>query len=354
MMRHQRWAVNHTPGGNGGRNDTTSSARVVASGGGRGQNRGMIISASRRTDIPAFYSDWLRERLRRGFCLVPNPFNPRQVARVSLRPADVDALVLWSKNPRPLLDHLEELVAPGYPCYFQFTLNDYPRWLEPGVPALAERLETFRRLARHLGPERVVWRYDPLVFTSVTTHAYHRQAFRRLVDALAGHSRRVVVSIVDFYRKTERRLGQLAGQGIGVERRPRDNPLTWELLEEMRVLAAGRDLEMFSCADDLSRAGIPAGACIDAELLGRLGRQVSARKDPGQRPTCRCAVSRDIGMTDTCRHGCRYCYATRDPALAARRHSQHRPRAPVLWQASPAGWPAAASDARLGDEPGGW
>lgn len=299
----------------------------------------MIVSASRRTDLPAFYADWFFERLRRGFCQVANPYNPRQVSRVSLRPGDVAAFVFWSKNPEPMLDRLDLLEAGGHVYYFLYTLNDYPPLLEPGVPPVAERLITFERLADRLGPARVVWRYDPIVLGGPCTADAHRRCFERLVGRLAGASERVIVSALDFYRKTERRLAALENERSRFVRDPwRDGTLR-SLLADLAAMAAARGLQMQACAQpqDLRPLGIAPARCIDPELLARLGRPVPQRKDRGQRPACGCAPSRDIGAPDTCLHGCRYCYATRSPELARRRHAAHRPNAPLLWP--PAGAP---------------
>ena len=139
----------------------------------------MIVSVSRRTDIPAFYSDWFIGRVRDGFCLVPNPFNKKQIARISLRPEDVDCFVFWSKNPRPLTRRLDELDRRGFRYYFLVTLNDYPPELEPALPDLGDRLAAFRDLADTLGPDRVVWRYDPIILSNRTDGAYHRRVFER-------------------------------------------------------------------------------------------------------------------------------------------------------------------------------
>ena len=134
-----------------------------------------VISASRRTDIPAFYGEWLLGRLRAGFVEVRNPYNPKQVKRVSLRAQDVDCLVLWTKNPDPLAGRLDELEKLCPRFYFQYTLNDYPRELEPSLASAAERIKTFTALAARLGPERVVWRYDPVIVSSHTDAGYHRR-----------------------------------------------------------------------------------------------------------------------------------------------------------------------------------
>lgn len=294
----------------------------------------MIISASRRTDIPAFYSRWFMNRIREEYCLVPNPFNAKQVSNVSLHPEDVDALVFWSKNPEPLAEHLGELDALGFVYYFLFTLNDYPESIETGLPTLSHRLSVFKQLSERLGPERVVWRYDPIVISSETTHDYHRRQFELLSGELTGHTQRVIVSLVDYYRRTDRRLSRLEESGITFDRDADTRPETHELLRYMSDTARSRGMRIQSCAEpdaSLAGAGIPQGGCIDVDIIRRLGGRVASQKDPGQREDCLCIVSKDIGVNDTCLHGCRYCYATRDNALARNRHSEHDPESPVLW-----------------------
>jgi len=293
----------------------------------------MIVSASRRTDIPAFYARWFMNRVREGFCLVSNPYNPSQVSRVSLRPEDVDVLVFWSKNPAPLLPHLRDLEWDGFRFYFQFTLNAYPRELEPGVPPLRERLHTFKRLSDALGPERVVWRYDPVILSNRTDPAFHRSRFQSLCRELAPFTRRVMTSLVTFYAKTGRRLKRLEPRGYRFDTAPEESPEADRLLAEMAQAAGEQGIEIQSCAAtrDYSGLGIPPGRCIDGEILERVwGIRRPWFKDPHQRRTCGCAASKDIGMTDSCLHDCPYCYATRDGSLARERHRAHDPSSAAL------------------------
>lgn len=292
----------------------------------------MIISASRRTDIPAFYSDWLMRRLRSGTCTVANPFNPRQVSRVSLRVEDVDALVFWTRDPRPLMPHLSELDRRGYRYYFLFTLLAYPREFEPATPSTETALEAFHDLADLLGPERVVWRYDPMVLSNVTDAAYHERAFARLAESLKGVTRRCVVSLMDPYRKVRRRMGALAGDGVVW--REWDVDTLAPLARRMAACAAGHGIELVSCAErhDLQPYGIPPGKCVDDALMAHvLGVRVAPAKDRAQRKACRCVKSRDIGAYETCTFGCRYCYAVTDMGRARANRAAHDPTAESLW-----------------------
>jgi len=293
----------------------------------------LIVSASRRTEIPAFYSAWLMNRIRAGYCLVPKPFNAKQISRVSLENEDVDAFVFWSKNPQPMFGLLDELTDRGFIYYFQYTLNDYPRALEPKVPALDRRLETFHELARRIGPARVVWRYDPIIITPSTGYDFHAATFEKHAGRLRGATRRVVISVVDAYRKTDRRMTALAEGGFSMDSDAATSPEMLQLFSHISRVAAAEDISSFSCAEehDFTCAGVRPGSCIDCDLITALGGRVSARKDTGQRPACRCVTSRDIGINDTCLHGCPYCYSTRNDELARKRHSQHDPSSPVLF-----------------------
>lgn len=282
----------------------------------------MIVSASRRTDIPCHYAPWLMERLRAGYALTRNPMNHAQVRRVSMKPEDVDAFVFWTKDPLALMAHLDELDRNGYAYYFQFTLTPYGRGIEPGLRDKAEIERTFAALSRRIGRERVLWRYDPIVLGGELTAQYHREQFSRLCEALGPHTERVTVSFVDLYAK----LRTDAVRAIS--------------MEEMEELAAfigekARAHGLLACAccerADFSRHGIGRAACVDAALVRRIsGREVSARPDQGQRAGCGCAQSMDIGAYDTCPNGCVYCYANRSAAAVAKNRARHSPASPFL------------------------
>ena len=289
----------------------------------------MILSVSRRTDIPAFYAEWFFNRLEAGFACVRNPMNPRQVSRVPLKTDAIDCIVFWSKNPEPMLSKLDGL--RDFRFYFQFTLTGYGEDIEAGLPDKRDRLiPTFRRLSREIGPERVIWRYDPILFNARYTPAWHLRTFAALASTLEGHTKKCVVSFVDMYRWNARALNALGC------RAPSPTELT-DFAGQLNALARAHGLEVSTCAEavDLSAAGIAHGACIDKALIERLaGCRLKVRKDPGQRSECLCAQSVDIGAYDTCGHGCVYCYAARTGA-AGRRAAQAKydPRSPILCDA---------------------
>jgi hypothetical protein len=291
----------------------------------------MIISASRRTDIPAFYAEWLINRVRAGFCTVPNPFNPRQVSRVSLRPEDVDAVVFWTRDPKSLLGRLAELDERGFRYYFQYTILANPRILDPGTPPVEEAVSTFRSLADHVGSDRVVWRYDPIIITDETPEAYHLDRMASIAATLRGYTKRLVISLVDIYPHVEarRRLLGKEGRAIKLSR----EPLTADGIRSMAGIAAANALEITSCAEDLKmmKQEIRPGKCVDDQLIEKVfGITVTHQKDPHQRPACGCVVSKDIGVYDTCAFRCLYCYATRNVVAAERNLRNHDPEAPSL------------------------
>lgn len=267
----------------------------------------MVVSASRRSDIPAFHGAWFMERLRCGDVAVANPFRPVQARTVSLKKQDVDAFVFWSRDPRPFLEHLPEIERGGYPYYFLITVTGYPRLLEPSTPQIGEAVIFFKELAGRIGRRRLIWRYDPVLFTEHTDADFHAANFSRLAVLLAPFTARVIVSFFDPYPKALRRLqrsGIEAGAAAGTPEQQLD------LLKRFAASAAAAGLEIQSCAEAAITAGVQAGKCIDEGLLNELfGLNLSYRKDPAQRKLCLCQQSADIGSYSTCRHGCLYCYA---------------------------------------------
>ncbi|MFP5239033.1 MAG: DUF1848 domain-containing protein, partial [Acidobacteriota bacterium] len=245
----------------------------------------MIISATRRADLPAHYAAWFMERARAGWCAVPNPFNARQVSRVSLAPRDVEAVVFWTRDPRPLIPHLAELDGLGLSSVFQFTLLEYPAAIHPGMPPLAERIEAFRHLAGEIGPERVLWRYDPVLLCAQAGPDHHLRMFEALCRELEGSTRRVTVSLMEPYRKARHRLA-----AAGVDMLVPGEDALGAMFRDMAAMARARGMEPASCADEagLRALGFVPGACIDAALIKRLfGVEAAPGKDASQRPACR-------------------------------------------------------------------
>ena len=269
-----------------------------------------ILSVSRRCDVPAWGMDGFLRAIERGYVDVPNPFNPGRIRRVSLEPGRLGAVVFWSKNPGPLLERLGRLLDWCPRVVVLYTVTGYPSEIEPGLPPLGRRIELFRGLAEMLGPERVVWRYDPILPCDRFGPDFHIRNFERLAGLLAPSTRRLVTSFYDSYRRAD---GRLAAAGVKVCTDARQRPEWMGLLSLMARSAKEAGIEPQLCAEPaIAGVEIPSGACIDAGLLERqFGVPFDGRKDSGQRKPCLCSRSVDVGVYGTCRTGCLYCYACR-------------------------------------------
>ena len=285
----------------------------------------MILSASRRTDIPAFYSDWFLNRIKEGFLYVKNPMNAHQISKINISPDVVDCIVFWSKNPLPMLDRLDAL--RDYTYYFQFTLTGYGKDLEANLPSKPDVLiPCFQRLSRQLGKERVIWRYDPIAINEKYTMDYHVRAFRSIADKLADYTEKAVISFVDLYAKVQRNTAnQNLRESSGAE--------MLDMAGKLAQLAAERGLIVESCAEhiDLQSVGVEHGCCIDRKLIERLlGYKLTISKDKTQRAECGCFESIDVGAYNTCKNGCRYCYANFNPTITAQNAAMYDPASPLL------------------------
>lgn len=292
----------------------------------------MIISASRRTDIPAFYSDWFYNRVEEGYCDAANPFNPNQVKRVSLKPEDVDAFVFWSRYTKRFREGLPLLDEKGYRYYFLITVVDYGKELEPNIPPFKDRIDEFIALSKTVGKERVIWRYDPIFIDNLHTFEYHISLFRTISSALSGYTEKVIISFADFYRKVIRNLKNNSDLS-GIVMEPENEAGFGNFNEQLIEAAAASGMSIQSCAERIPvlNHGIAAGRCIDAELINSIyGLDIPLTKDKGQRKLCQCHSSVDIGAYNTCLHGCLYCYATNKFTEAQKNYELHSPAAAQL------------------------
>ena len=297
----------------------------------------VIVSASRETDLPRFYSDWFLSRLEAGWCGWKNPFNGK-LYKVFFEKTRM--IVFWSKNPKPMLERIDRLETLGYTnYYFQFTLNDYDRErLEPNVPAVSERLETFKALSNRIGKERIIWRFDPLVLTDTIDIRELLGRVKRIGDVLKDHTEKLVFSFVDIhsYKKVSINL-----KGTGC--REFTESEKQEFVDGLLALNKDWEFVLATCGEDFAHEGIVRNKCVDDELMMRLfqddmelmefigaeydmfnGWQIKkSKKDKGQRKACGCIVSKDIGAYNTCPHLCEYCYANSSKAVAVRNHKLH-------------------------------
>lgn len=318
----------------------------------------VIVSASRSTDIPAFYAKWFFNRLKKGYCVWYNPFNQKP-SYVSFQ--NCKAIVFWTKNPKPILPYLHELDERGIHYYFQVTLNDYENEVfEPGVPSVDERVATFRELSSRIGKERVIWRFDPLIVTpQLTPHELLKRIWT-VGTKLFGLTEKLVFSFVDvqIYRKVQNNLiketecfdkdGVLAAEMSAGQRR--------EVVDGLLKIQAdwrerGWNVTLATCGEEANFNGVEHNRCIDGELMERLfaddkqfvyylqtGKLIEPDmfgempvlpnnpkelKDKGQRKACGCMISKDIGMYNTCRHFCVYCYANTSKECVLRNATKH-------------------------------
>ncbi|WP_088129252.1 DUF1848 domain-containing protein [Vibrio cholerae] len=284
-----------------------------------------IISVSRKTDIPAFYSQWFIERIKEEVVLTRNPFNYNQVSLIDLSPESVLCFVFWTRNPKPLMKHLDYLDDKGYNYYFQFTITGYRAPLELNNEHPIKSIETFKTLSKRIGKERVIWRYDPIILTSITPVIEHVRLFRKIASELRGYCERVVISFADLdYRKAKNNLNKVDGLAYDdIVNHPDD---LLKLLSELSKIAKENSLIIETCAEDidLNQFSIHHGKCIDDKLISRIfDLDTSSEKDKSQRKACGCVVSRDIGMYETCLHGCQYCYATNNHEKAKENFKNH-------------------------------
>lgn len=277
----------------------------------------MIISASRRTEIPAFFSDWMLNRLKAGFCMVRNPYN-RKVSEIPLTKDNIDCIVFWTKNPEPMLPRLTELEVP---YFFHYTITGYGRELEPTVPSFRKSILMFKDL-HNKGNGHVIWRYDPIIFAGKYTVDWHLKTFEAIAGELCGYTDRCVISFFDMYPHLRDNMSGFAFHTVN------DVELI-QFCEKLVKIAAGYGMTVSSCAEevDLDACGIRHNRCIDPDYITSItGIPLNIGKDKGQRAECGCAGSVDIGKYNTCRHNCRYCYARRGASVPC----PYDPDSPIL------------------------
>jgi hypothetical protein len=274
----------------------------------------LIFSASRRTDIPAFFGGWFLERLRQGDLAARNPVNSRQITRFRFDPAGVDCIVFWTKNPAPFMKYLDEIDDLGYNYYFQFTVTPYGNDIEQNIDK-GNIVDTFIRLSERIGGDRLIWRYDPVIINDRYSLGFHVDRFCSMAQQFYAYTKKCVISFIDEYRflsDAMRRHSIAELSPVQIE------AFVGQICPALDALPS--KITLATCCEkaDLAAYGVQRNACVDGELIARIrGVQKEYRKDPSQRPDCGCVQSRDIGTYNTCRHGCVYCYAGRGKEKAA-------------------------------------
>jgi len=285
----------------------------------------MIISASRRTDIPTYYSQWFLKRIKAGYVYVRNPMNAHQISKISLSPEVVDGIVFWTKNPTPMLLKLDEL--KDYMYYFQFTLTSYGTDVEKNIPSKNNVIiPAFQKLSDLIGPDRVIWRYDPIFLSEKYTMEYHIHYFEQLAKRLSAYTRKCTISFLDYYQNTERNMMSLRPQSVSVDQQE-------QLASRIAEIAHSYGLRIDACAErvDLQRYGIERAKCIDGQLFEKLIKcPLETRKDKNQRSECGCIESIDIGAYSTCHNNCLYCYANSSGNSVCSNSEKHNPDSPLL------------------------
>ena len=282
----------------------------------------MILHTGMRTDIPAFYTPWFLNRLREGFVLVRNPFDPSAVTRYRLEPSVVDLLCFCTKNPAPMLPHLAALDPFGQ--YWFVTITPYGRDIEPNVPPKEQVLESFLRLSEKLGPHRVAWRYDPILLDETYTLQRHLDDFTRMAETLKGATDACIISFVDLYEKVKRNFPTLKPVG------PEERLL---LAGRMAEIAGSCGMQLRPCGEgsELAAVGADTSGCMTIPIFEKaLGERLRVPRYQPQRKECACYLGSDIGAYHSCIHLCRYCYANDDAALARYNHRRHDPSSPFL------------------------
>ena len=289
----------------------------------------MIVSASYKTDIPAFYGAWFLNRLKAGYCKMINPYG-RQISTIPLTNPEVDGFVFWTRNIGPFQGILPEVTKRGFPFIVQYTITGYLRALEPSVIDWQRAVDQMRALADDFGPQVAVWRYDPVVLSSVTSAEWHIQNFTRIARKLEGATDECVISFAHSYVKTRRNMDAAA----------KDHEFSWsdpgapwkqDMSEKFAAIASQWGMKLTICAQPEFASGEAGESrCIDAARLSRVVGHPIAARQKGNRPGCACFESRDIGDYDSCPHGCVYCYAVRNRSLARARFAAHDPDSEFL------------------------
>ncbi|MBR2675845.1 MAG: DUF1848 domain-containing protein [Solobacterium sp.] len=282
----------------------------------------MILNTGSRTDIPAFFSKWMANRLKEGFVLVRNPYNPSQLIRYEIDPAVVDLISFCTKNPKPMLDYLS-LLDPFHQLW-QVTLTSYGKDIEPNVPDKHEVIKTVQELSKSVGKKAVIWRYDPIFLSERYSMEYHFRAFSTIASSLNGYTEKVVISFLDLYEKTKRNF-------------PEGTEVSWEdqvlLTKQLVKTAAENGMKVYTCHEKeaLGQYGADTGGCTSQAVIEEaIGFQLNVPRIPNAREGCPCLLGSDIGAYNTCMHFCRYCYANYDRKTVLDNIKKHDPDSPLL------------------------
>ncbi len=279
----------------------------------------VVVSASRRTDIPAYYGGWFMERLNRGTVSYRHPFNRSRIT-VSVQPENVINFVFWTKNCGPFLNYLPLISEKGYKFYCHYTITGHPVYLEEKSPPLEESVKTFKKVSGITGEKFALWRFDPIIFTSDLNEKYYIKKFMEIAGKLEGFTQSCYISIVSLYKKTVRNM---AAKGIMYEEA--GNKRAGELAFKIGLLAKEYGISVYSCCTDFLISGVvQKGSCVNRELIKELAGNPDLKlpKRPS-RKGCGCYKSVDIGAYNSCTNGCIYCYANANQKSAENNYRRH-------------------------------
>ncbi len=274
----------------------------------------MILSVSRRTDVPYFYHDWFLDKVKKGEIKTINPYN-QKISTYRLDSDNIEAIVFWTKDASKFFETIKELDTRGLNYYFQYTLNNYPDLFEKNVRKLEERIDTFIKLSKTIGKDRVIWRYDPIIASNITNIEYHKKTFYELCEKLHKHTNRVVISYLDIYGKLAKNLKRLEEkEDIKIVDICNYKKSHEDLSLFLKETANTFGLEIESCSEqNLEQYGINKGKCVDGDLINTLFQtNTKHTKDRGQRTVCGCVQSVDVGTYISCIFDCVYCYSNTD------------------------------------------
>ena len=256
----------------------------------------MIISASRRTDIPSLHTKWFLNRLKEEYVITQNPISKNNFYKIPLNKNIVDIIVFWSKNPN--IDFLKEVRDLGYEFYLHFTITPYNKNIEKNIPDKNLLIKNFQIISKLFGKEKIIWRYDPIILNDDFDANYHINNFKNFADSLNGYTDECIFSFVQIYSKIKNNIKNIND----------DDKLL--LIENMKEISEKNNIKLKSCSQDFDNIRVEKSACIDKERIQKiLGYSIKEKKDKSQRKLCNCIESIDIGIYNTCTNGCIYCYA---------------------------------------------
>lgn len=282
----------------------------------------MILNTGSRTDIPAFYSDWFYNRIKEGYVLVRNPYNPAHISKYLLSPEIIDIMVFCTKNPFPMLERIS-LLSP-FDTFWFVTITPYGEDIEPYVPPTEQVMEYFKQLSSLVGKNRTSWRYDPIFITDKYSVDYHIEQFHNMAKALSGYTEQCVVSFIDLYEKTLRNF-----RGV----RSVTDKEQEKLITAFSETAKEYGLQIHLCCENaaLVRENVDADGCMSKSVLEKaLGCKLDVPQKKTARKECSCLLGADIGAYNTCAHGCLYCYANYDRKSVEKNMKLHNNTSPLL------------------------